>query len=233
MQFGKPRPAAQQAEDVSMEDASQPTASFGVGGMAGEVEMMDVEDAFKEGQAALAVVAKQKQAERVEELKRSQEQELVNSLAFLGLKTTTKSQRLATAQAQWVKGMNMYYHPKMDFEEATKQLMACLRTINLDARTWAHCWAPDTFRQFVRNRGHKMKDFEQGIRRMSIFLNKGRKYWDFKWWSTSYIAEVEELLRQLVTCLETLSEYQECGWLSRDVLAGVSSMVVKVEELQA
>ncbi|KAK5729988.1 Potassium transporter [Elasticomyces elasticus] len=233
MQFGKQRPAAQQAEDVSMEDASQPTANFGVGGMAGEVDMMDVEDAFKEGQAALVVVEKKRQDERAEELKRLQEQELVNSLAFLGLKTATKSQPLATAPAQWVKGMNMYYHPKMDFEEATKQLMACLRAINLSARTWAHCWAPDTFRMFVRNRQDKMEDFEQGLRWMSTFLNKGRKYWDFKWWSTSHLAEMEELLRQLVTCLETVSEYQECGWLGRDVLAGVSSMVVKVEELQA
>ncbi|KAK3648386.1 Potassium transporter [Elasticomyces elasticus] len=233
MQFGKQRPAAQQAEDVSMEDAGQPTANFGVGGMADEVEMMNVEDAFKEGQAALVVVEKKKQAERAEELKRLQEQELVNSLAFLGLRTVTKSQRLATAQAQWVKGMNMYYHPKMDFEEATKQLMACLRAINLSARTWAHCWAPDTFRKFVRDREDKMKDFEQGLRWMSTFLSKGRKYWDFKWWSTSHLVEMEELLRQLVTCLEILSEYQECGWLGRDVLAGVSSMVVKVEELQA
>ncbi|KAK4958264.1 Potassium transporter [Elasticomyces elasticus] len=233
MQFGKPRRTAQLAEDVSMEDASQTTANFGVGGMAGEVEMMDVEDAFKEGQAALAVVEKKKQAERAEELKRLQEQELVNSLAFMGLKTATKSQSRATAPAQWVKGMNMYYHPKMDFREATKQLMACLRTINHDAMIWAHCWAPDTFRKFVRDREDKMKDFEQGLRWMSTFMSKGRKYWDFIWWSTSHLVEMEELLRQLVICLEILSEYQECGWLGRDVLAGVSSMVVKVEELQA
>ncbi|KAK5725756.1 hypothetical protein LTR15_003946 [Elasticomyces elasticus] len=63
------------------------------------------------GQAALVVVGKKKQAERAEELKRLQEQKLVNSLAFLGLTTATKSQPLATAPAQWTKGMNMYYHP--------------------------------------------------------------------------------------------------------------------------
>ncbi|KAK3659730.1 hypothetical protein LTR56_001093 [Elasticomyces elasticus] len=180
MRFGKQRPTVQQAEDVSMEDASQTTANFSVGGMAGEVEMMDVEDAFKEGQAALVVVEKKKQDERAKELKRLQEQELINSLAFLGLRTSTKSQPLATAQAQWVKGMNRYYHPKMDFLEATKQLMACLRTINRDAMIWAHCWAPDTFRKFVRDREDKMKDFEQGLRWMSTFMSKGRKYWDFK-----------------------------------------------------
>jgi hypothetical protein len=116
---------------------------------------------------------------------------------------------------------NPFYNPAMTFDDATQQLLACVRKCALEADKWANSWPESTFRSFARSKKNTIEHFRQSLSWMADFLTRGRRGWNFLNWSIATMSELEQLLVSLECNLERLAKYDGCGWFKRAMLVHI------------